>query len=214
MDYEQDDEYEEPFRIHLNLNHLPEEEAKARFSLLYDEETKTMKKRENTDYLRPIYIDGTDVSNKMNHMIRKNMEIFPIDKAIFNMRSISTTLWYFISRGHSAVVFLPTNLRSFAQRCSDPNELSMLAKLELVVFDESTNLHPSSSVLLSKTLATCAQDNDGCIVGSRKKYALLGQKYTEFIDRVTNSLISPSFAPDHELKFDDSVRMTLAVCNF
>ncbi|EGT36129.1 hypothetical protein CAEBREN_07106 [Caenorhabditis brenneri] len=209
MDYEAEDEFEEPFRIHLNLDNLSEEEAKARFSLLYDETGNTMRRREDTDYLRPIFIDGTDVSNKLNHMIRKNMELFPVDRGILNIRSISTTLWYFISRGHSAVVYLPTNLRDFAQRCSDPHELSMLAKLDLIVFDESNNLHPSSSVLVSKSLASCAQDNDGCIVGSRKKYALLGQKYPEFLDRVTNSLISPSFSPDHELIIDDSVRLVL-----
>ncbi|PIC33208.1 hypothetical protein B9Z55_013270 [Caenorhabditis nigoni] len=210
MDFQPDDLDDEPFRIHLNLDNLSEEESKARFSLMYDEKTNTMKRRENTDYLRPICIDGTDVSNKLNLIIRKDMELFPVDKSIFNMRAISMTLWYFISRGHSAIVFLPTNLRDFAQKCSDPHELSLLAKLELIVFDESNSQHPSSTVLLSKTIATWAEDNDGCIVGSRKKYALLGQKYTELIDRVTNSLISPTFTPDHELRVGDCVRLVLA----
>lgn len=124
-----------------------------------------------------------------------------------------------------AVVFLPTNLRDFAQKCSDPHELSLLAKLELIVFDESSNiilnlfetnhkttaaLNPSSAVLLSKTVATWAQNNDGCIVGSRKKYGLLGQRYSELIDRVTNTLISPAFTPDNELEICDLVRLVLA----
>ncbi|EFP07277.1 hypothetical protein CRE_13542 [Caenorhabditis remanei] len=209
MDYQQE-EFDEPFRIHLNLDNLSEDEAIARFSLLYDEKTNSMKRRENSDYLRPICIDGTDVSNRLNHVIRKNMELFPVDKTIFNMRAITTTLWYFISRGHSAIVFLPTSLRDFAQKCSDPHELSLLAKLELIVFDDSNYLHPSSSVLLSKTIATCAENNDGCIVGSRTKYAVLGQKYSDLIDRVTNSLISPSFSLDHELKIGDSVRLILS----
>ncbi|CCD70690.1 RNase NYN domain-containing protein [Caenorhabditis elegans] len=209
MDYQQD-EYDEPFRIHLNLDNLTEDEAKARFSLIYDQHAQTMKRRETNDYLRPICIDGTDVSNKLNHIIRKNMDLFPVDKSIFNMRAITMALWYFISRGHAAVVFLPTNLRDFAQKCSDPHELSLLAKLELIVFDESTALNPSSAVLLSKTVATWAQNNDGCIVGSRKKYGLLGQRYSELIDRVTNTLISPAFTPDNELEICDLVRLVLA----
>ncbi|CAI2351907.1 unnamed protein product [Caenorhabditis sp. 36 PRJEB53466] len=208
---DQPDDLEEPFRIHLNLDNLPEEEAKSRFSLLYDERTKSMRKRENTRYLRPVFIDGSDVSNRLNHMIRKNMNLFPVDKSVFNVRAVSMALWHFISRGHAALVFLPTNLREFAKKCSDPHELCLLSKLELIVFDESTSpLHPSSALILSRTIATYALNNDGCIVGSRKKYALLGQKFPELLDRVTNALIRPSFSLEHELNVGDSVRMVLA----
>uniref|UniRef100_A0A8R1DHI4 RNase NYN domain-containing protein n=1 Tax=Caenorhabditis japonica TaxID=281687 RepID=A0A8R1DHI4_CAEJA len=209
MDYHQDDDFDEPVRIHLNLDNLSEEEAKARFSLMYDEKLQIMKRRENNDYLRPICIDGMDVSNRLNHLIRKNMELFPVDKSVFNIRAISMTLWYFISRGHSAVVYLPTNLRDFAQKCSDPQELCALAKMSLIIFDETTPINPGSPVLLSKTIATSAENNDGCVLGSRKKYGLLGQKYPELMDRVTNSLIRPSFTSDNQLKISDSVRMVL-----
>ncbi|CAB3406599.1 unnamed protein product [Caenorhabditis bovis] len=178
------------------------------YSLIYNEATKSFEKRDDDLLLRPICIDAMDISDRYNQMLANNRDTFPMDRSILNVRAVTIALWYFITRGHTAVAFFGSTLHQLATKCTDPYELQLLANLDLIILEDTGDVTSSD---ISKTIVDCAMNSDGCVVGRRKKYLRFSRKHPDLADIVINRFLRPSFVTPNSMKFRCEMNLSMNI---